>query len=85
MLGELTAKERKIRIDGKSYPVTANFLRGEQILALARYEWQRYDLQIKFFSLGDRKLVPHDELVNLSDPNIQRFEVIPKEAQQGGK
>ena len=76
-------KKYTIIIDGKDYTVFKSIMLGKEILGLARLDWQRYDLQKKFKD-GSRKIVGPDEEVDFSKcEEVERFETIPREAQQG--
>ena len=75
-------KRYRIKIDGKKYVVNSSQLTGKKILVIAGLEWQRYDLQQKF-SDGRRKPIEHDEKIDFTTPCVERFESIPREAQQG--
>lgn len=72
----------KIRIDGEKYTVEKPNLLGKEIIELTGKEWQRYDLQQKFKG-GKREPIEHDQEVDFSKAGVERFETIPREAQQG--
>ena len=76
-------KQYRIKIDGEKFVTSSSSLTGKEILEVAGIEWQRFDLQKKF-SDGKREQIEYEDIVNLSDSClIERFETIPREAQQG--
>ncbi len=72
----------KIKIDGQKYIAPAWQLSGKEILKLANKEWQQFSLQQKFKG-GERKVIGPESKVDFSTPGVERFETVPKEAQQG--
>ena len=75
-------KQYRIKVDGKKYVVNESHLKGKEILELAGLEWQRYDLQQKFCD-GKREAINWEDRVDFSQIGVERFESIPREAQQG--
>lgn len=75
-------KKYRIRIDGKKYDVEKSHLKGEGILALAGKNWQEFDLQQKFKG-GKREIINHDQEVDFFIKGVERFETVPRQAQQG--
>lgn len=72
----------KIKIDAEKYIAKKSHLLGEEILTLAGKEWQVFNLQQKFKG-GKREAIAHDQDVDLATKGVERFETIPKQAQQG--
>ena len=75
-------KSYRIKIDGEKYRVASPVLFGKEILDLAQKDYQEWSLNQKFRS-GRRKPIEEDQEVDLSQPGIERFETIKKQAQQG--
>lgn len=74
----------RIKIDGEKYISERPHLLGKEILALAGKEWQNFDLQQKFKG-GKREAIKPEQEVDLSTKGVERFETVPKQAQQGFK
>ena len=72
----------RIKIDGKKYTVPNSHLSGKEIIALTGKEWQRYDLQQKFKG-GKRVAIEPRDNVDFSTHGVERFETVPRQAQQG--
>ena len=72
----------KIKIDGEKYIAVQQMVTGEEILALVGKNYTESSLNQKLGS-GRRKMIEKDESVNLAEPGIERFETVPKQAQQG--
>lgn len=75
-------KYYKIKIDGDKYKVDKPELTGQEILGLVGKDYQEWTLNQKFRG-GRRKPVEEDQDVDFSQPGIERFETIKKQAQQG--
>lgn len=76
-------KHYKIRIDGEKYKVDKPVLTGAAILALSSGKtFDEWTLNQKFHG-GRRKPVEEEQEVDFSQPGIERFETIKKQAQQG--
>ncbi len=72
----------RIKIDGEKYIAKRSHLLGKEILALAGKEWQSFDLQQKLKG-GKREVIGPEQKIDLSTKGVERFETVPKEAQQG--
>ena len=72
----------KIRIDSEKYKVNTPVLTGREILGLVKKDYQEWTLNQKFHG-GRRKPVEEEQEVDFSQPGIERFETIKKQAQQG--
>lgn len=72
----------KIRIDGEKYKVNTPVLTGREILGLVKKDYEEWTLNQKFRG-GRRKPIEEEQKVDLSQPGIERFETIKKQAQQG--
>ena len=75
-------KSYRIKIDGEKYKVNSPVLTGQKILGLVQKDYQEWTLNQKFRG-GRRKPVEEDQEVDFSQPGIERFETIQKQAQQG--
>lgn len=75
-------KHYKIRVDGEQYQVDKVALTGLAILALVGKTFADWTLNRKFHG-GRRKSIEKDEKVDFSDPDVERFETVRKQAQQG--
>ena len=75
-------KYYKIKIDGDKYKVDKPVLTGREILGLVQKDYQEWTLNQKFRG-GRRKPVEEEQEVDFSQPGIERFETIEKQAQQG--
>jgi len=74
----------KIKIDGDKYKVDKPALTGREILGLVEKDYQQWTLNQKFRG-GRRKPVEEEQEVDFSQPGIERFETVMKQAQQGTK
>ena len=72
----------KIKIDGDKYKVDKPVLTGREILCLVKKDYKEWTLNQKFRG-GRRKPVEEEQEVDFSQPGIERFETIKKQAQQG--
>ncbi|MCY4611878.1 MAG: multiubiquitin domain-containing protein [Gammaproteobacteria bacterium] len=75
-------KKYEIRVDDKLIVVNDGRLKGEEILALVQKDYAEWTLNQKFRG-GRRKPVQPDQEVDITDPEIERFETVKKQAQQG--
>lgn len=71
-----------IKIDGEKYLVEEEKITGAEILALAGKNSEEWALNQKL-SGGKRERVEADGFVNLSQPGVERFETVRRQAQQG--
>jgi len=72
----------RIRIDREKYPVKGNIITGEQILKLVDRSADDWSLNQKMRG-GERKRIEPDDIVDISQPGIERFETVRRQAQQG--
>lgn len=72
----------KIKIDGEKYTVVKQEVTGEEILALVEKGYDEWTLNQKMRG-GMRKPIEKNERVDLTQPGIERFETVRKQAQQG--
>ena len=72
----------KIRIDSEKYKVNTPVLTGREILGLVKKDYKEWTLNQKFHG-GRRKPIEEEQKVDFSQPGIERFETIKKQAQQG--
>ncbi len=75
-------KRYRIRVDKKHFVVSDSALKGREILALVGYQPNEWLLAQKFPG-GRREQIEPDQLVDLREPGIERFETTPKQAQAG--
>lgn len=75
-------RKYRIKIDGEKYIAEKSDLLGKEILALAGKEWQNFGLQQKFKG-GKREEIKPEQKVDFSQKGVERFETVPKQAQQG--
>ena len=75
------AEKYRIRIDGEKHIVQESKVSGVAILALVGKSIDDWSLNQKL--KGGRRLKIDDDIVDLSKPGIERFETVPKQAQQG--
>ena len=75
------AKRYRIRVDGEKHIVQEAKVSGVTILALAGKTIEDWSLNQKL--KGGRRLKIDDNIVDLSQPGIERFETVPRQAQQG--
>ena len=71
-----------VKIDGTEYPAPQPVMTGEAIMGLVGRDYNGWSLNKKLQS-GRRVKVAKDEEVDLRDPDLERFETIPLQAQQG--
>ena len=76
------ARKYEITIDNKSVVVEREKLTGEEILALVRKDYTEWTLHQKLRG-GRRKPIEPDQEVDITRPEIERFETVKKQAQQG--
>ena len=72
----------RIRIDGAKYIVESTEITGSNILGLAGKRPDEWSLNQKLHG-GKRDRIAPSDLVDLTQPGIERFETIRKQAQQG--
>ena len=80
VLGEQGKYE--IKIDNKLVVVERGKLTGREILALVRKDYTEWTLNQKLRG-GRRKPIEPDQEVDITRPEIERFETVKKQAQQG--
>ena len=71
-----------IRVDKQFYQVDKPRITGKEILALAGKSVEENDLDRKYPD-GTRKRVKEDEVVDLCEEGIERFETVPHDATDG--
>ena len=72
----------RITIDREKYLVEEEKISGEQILARAGKTSEEWALNQKLAG-GKRERIKADDFVDLSQPGIERFETVRRQAQQG--
>lgn len=72
----------RIRIDREKYVVKEEKISGAQILARAGKTPEEWALNQKFKG-GKRERVKADDFVDVSQPGVERFETVRRQAQQG--
>lgn len=72
----------RIRVDGAKYKVESAGITGSDILGLAGKRSDEWSLNQKLHG-GRRDRIAPTDLVDLTQPGIERFETIRKQAQQG--
>jgi len=72
----------RIRIDRDKYIVEEDKITGMQILALAEKTPEEWALNQKLGG-GKRERIKADDFVDVSQPGIERFETVRRQAQQG--
>jgi len=76
-------KKYQIRIDRDKYVVHVETMKGKEILELAnKNPFDRYQLNQKFRH-GLVKKIGYDEIVDFTEPGIERFMTIPLDQQEG--
>lgn len=75
-------KHYKLKIDGEKYRVNSQEMTGEEILSLVGKKYDQWTMNQKFRG-GRRKPIAAGDKVDLAQPGIERFETVPKQAQQG--
>ena len=75
-------KAYRIRIDKKKYRVEQQQMTGNEILELADKSSKGWTLNQKLQG-GRRVLIEAEAKVDFSKPGVERFETVPKQAQQG--
>jgi len=71
-----------IRIDSVKHTVDSATISGAEILALVEKRTDEWSLNKKWHG-GKRERVDADDQINLTHCGIERFETVPKQAQQG--
>ena len=72
----------RIRVDGEKYRVDSEKISGTAILELAGKNFQEWSLNQKFRG-GKREKSKADDEVDLTCPDVERFETVRLQAQQG--
>lgn len=72
----------RIKIDREKYLVEEEKISGAQILALAKKTSEDWALNQKL-SGGKRERIKADDFVDVSQPGVERFETVRRQAQQG--
>ena len=72
----------RIRIDREKYIVEEEKITGMQILALAEKTPEEWALNQKLGG-GKRERIKADDFVDISQPGVERFETVRRQAQQG--
>ena len=72
----------RIRIDGKKYVVDRAKLNGVEILREASKSPEEWELNLKMRG-GEREPIGGDDLVDVSQPGVERFETVRKQQQYG--
>lgn len=72
----------RIRIDREKYIVEEEKITGTQILALADKTPEEWALNQKLGG-GKRERIKADDFVDVSQPGVERFETVRRQAQQG--
>lgn len=72
----------KITVDREKYRVEQQKITGTAILQLMNKAPDEWTLNQKLRG-GRRKVIEADEIVDLTEPGIERFETVKKQAQQG--
>ena len=72
----------KIKIDGEPHKVKKQKIEGHEVLALVGKNHEEWWLNQKLRG-GRRKDIESDEIVDLAQEGIERFETVPKQSQQG--
>ncbi len=76
-------KKYQIRVDREKYVVHVDSMKGREILELAnKTPYQRYQLNQKFRH-GKVKKIEYEEVVDFTEPGIERFMTIPLDQQEG--
>ncbi len=75
-------KHYKIKIDGVKYRVNSQEMTGEEILSLVGKKYDQWTMNQKFRG-GRRKPIEAGDKVDLAQPGVERFETVPRQAQQG--
>ena len=75
-------KYYKIKIDGAKYKVDGQKITGEKILSRVAKSYTEWTLNQKLRG-GRRKPIEPEEAVDLTQPGIERFETVRRQAQQG--
>ncbi len=74
----------RIRIDREKYIVKKEKITGKQILELAGKTPEQWALNRKLRG-GRRERIEADEFVGISQPGVERFETVRRQAQQGSE
>ncbi|MCY4051472.1 MAG: multiubiquitin domain-containing protein [Gammaproteobacteria bacterium] len=72
----------RVRIDREKYTVKQDQITGAQILEYVDKSPDEWTLNQKMRG-GERKRINPDDIVNVSQPGIERFETVLRQAQQG--
>ena len=72
----------RIRVDGEKYIVQSAEITGAGILGLAGKTTDEWSLNRKHRG-GRRERIASDQVVNLAEPGVERFETVRRQAQQG--
>ncbi|MCY3770049.1 MAG: multiubiquitin domain-containing protein [Gammaproteobacteria bacterium] len=72
----------RIKIDGGKYKVDQPSLTGQEILGLVQKNYREWTLNQKLHG-GRRKPIEAEQMVDFSQPGVERFETVKKQAQQG--
>jgi hypothetical protein len=76
-------KKYQIRVDREKFVVHVDSLKGKEILEMANKKpFERYQLNQKFRH-GQVKKIGYDEVVDFTEPGIERFMTIPLDQQEG--
>ena len=78
-------KKYQIRVDRDKYVVHSDSLKGKEILELAeKTPFDRFQLNQKIRT-GLVKKIGYEELVDFTEPGIERFMTIPLDQQEGSR
>lgn len=78
-------KKYQIRVDRDKYVVHTDSLKGKEILELANKKpYDRYQLNQKYRH-GQVKKIDYEDVVDFTEPGIERFMTIPLDQQEGSK
>jgi len=72
----------RIKIDGDKYDFKAREVTGEELMSRAGKKYGEWSLNRKL-SAGRRVPLEAEQLVDLSEPGVERFETVRRQAQQG--
>jgi len=76
-------KKYQIRVNREKFVVHTESLKGKEILELAdKKPFDRYQLNQKFRH-GQVKKIGYEEVVDFTEPGIERFMTIPLDQQEG--
>ncbi|GET20671.1 multiubiquitin domain-containing protein [Prolixibacter denitrificans] len=78
-------KTYQIRVDRNKYVVDVDAMTGKEILELAnKNPYNHYQLNQKLRS-GTVRKINYEELVDFTEPGIERFMTIPLQQQEGSR